>query len=1689
METNPEFQIDEYETLPKAPLYKPEPPSTDFDNPATSSLVSEFKNRTANLMPSDLLGAQDFSAFNALGTDQRLNVVTQGPDKSAFTELSDGTLVPRLDAYNTALNTQQNEALLEQGQTTSQKWGRGLYTHLFKGLGTKIVGGTVGAVNGAIEAVKLQSLSAMYDNDLTRYLSDIDKTTQASNAIYKQAGFEDLNFGQKLLTADFLADELLGGISFLAGTIISESIWGVATGGTGLIAKGLVGATGRAAARLGAGKSMGKIMNLAKKEGNTLVRGTAKNATKNMRAAGITAGKTQEVLNTTRFLYTSAGYESSVEALGFMEEAEAMFINESLKKGSYPSPEELAQFKLETTSAGNAVFGTNMALVGFSNLTVLGKTLLGKSTNRKLSNSFFKKTFFGAGYTKEGGKLMAKESTRMQRNFSRAFSVGQKAFTEGVIEEGGQSATGGAALKYVMSGYDEDATNDNISAIDSMYKGLAETFTSKSGLTEVGLGVLIGVLGGGMSTRYQFNEYIQEGERTKTIVKHVNSYTSKQLVDTMKMSNKINMANKAGDAAEASGDLTGKMSADTAHMTALAERAFRYQGVDETIQDLQVALDEMPLDIMAKEMGISEEEAATWKSEKMLEFSDTMREHGKNLQYAQAILGGSDIAGLTQMEVKDIEGSKEDLESAIAYTLTMGKRSDEFAEAMATQIKQMVAFEMQPEEITDAITVNGILRKVNAKAQSTYAKSRARVNDLAEKGARLEQELIKAQTATEVVSEGKASAKANKISKINKALIDVQQRLAEAQDVKTASYNALNIPQYTQDIVTEDMLDNQANNVKQLESSMKNIEMRDPQQAAILSKVFAEYGKAVRQTKAFNDVIQGIVNPKVRVTTLNGLLSSMLNKRKKLNEPTEAFFASAMSNWIEGEVKAVGVAGVGTSNFDEDEEENPNPLDKAPEDVSEELDKKAADNVPPPAKQKPAVEVIKQQINDVVNKDPYTATRYNGELNTTLDEVKPTQEEIDRYNELLDKMPEGFDKQSAVIQNINPLDSGLTNPEFGELKALTGKLNNWQLLNGFGENGSSLAEMLQLVDQLEQPFVPSATQPEVQVRDFFAPEGAETKKDTNSYTPLNTIISPTEAVAKKTKGKYQLSHIKIESIDALFPGRLFVKDGNKLLAIETIPEDKMVEYNQTPGTEVVLQIGGEGVLNFVTDDRQRLIVSAKELEPALAKSNIKILNFGNSNFLPIFVKNARDEYNPLQGDFKIESIIPNEAIVLNAQALYGMEPGTMLETIVNLNDTFNADLIAKFKEGLITKKELISNISIYITEQGTVNETVGLLRAIKPGTNRNVQDFSKLYMIRKLAVQKALASPTARVEVGIAVPFNHALMSNPNVSVVEGEDGELIPQNIELNEESIKLVDDFGYILDGKVVSNKGVEYAPKDSVFARKTSKKEKNKGQKIPVVVFKYQGRTVVFPVSLKVTEDAKQQELTGILEDTGNSAAAKIYAINQLLIENNINPQDYNLSELESQESALEVSRMMGELSNIPSIADVDEWVSEGFNKNRLVEQVEIAIDITGTPFGAPKGILDFSGIQMPNEDDILIEAVTTLDNYAKKVDNIFRETQPFADMTNNTKFFDAFEEEGIAMDAETYVMHRRNAKILINSFKQNIPKAVRAVLGDDLIANIKTEIKQLETIEKGIKANKTALEGELKNEIESEQTNCE
>lgn len=435
------------------------------------------------------------------------------PLMEQYDELNDGTLIPKYERFTHGIN---NEEKLARQMTTGQKWGRG-----FKKLAAKsalyTAGGITQSVASIVHAIQKGSLDALYDNETTRWFNDQEIRLDHNLAHYYTEEEKNANFFQSMGSANFWANDVFGGMAYTIGAMGTEAVMAGLTGGGSLAVSGTRAAM-RMAARKGAVLSSRAAIAANKKALKELTRSIARK--QNLRGA----------VNTARSMWTGAGYESAVEALQSKKENELSYI-EKYKEyhgGRMPSYKELKEFNDANVGASNSVFGANLAIVGLSNMVMFGRYMgVGDRLLKGAENITGR--MLGLGARREGRKIVTSPLKGWQKVLGRTAYALEKPFTEGVFEEGLQGVASKASAKYLDSKFDEEGVRDTVSYIDALKEGFKETYGTKEGLKEVGIGALVGTIMGGVRPggRAGFSysvsslfggEYAKKAERLQKLV-------------------------------------------------------------------------------------------------------------------------------------------------------------------------------------------------------------------------------------------------------------------------------------------------------------------------------------------------------------------------------------------------------------------------------------------------------------------------------------------------------------------------------------------------------------------------------------------------------------------------------------------------------------------------------------------------------------------------------------------------------------------------------------------------------------------------------------------------------------------------------------------------------------------------------------------------------------------------------------------------------------------------------------------------------------------------------------------------------------------------------------------------------------------------------------------------------------------
>lgn len=1622
---------------------------------------------------------QDFTN-NKVGF-QEFNINPQ----ETHTTLNSGEMVP---LYKDFLPNTNNQERLARQQSTGEKWLNGIAKF---GTGTlnTVVGGTIGTLYGIGSAINQGNFQSIYDNDFSNYLDDLNTKMRYELPNYYTQEEQDNSFFSNLGTANLWADKVLGAAAFTVGAIVSEGIWATATGGASLTT-----ASARWAGRLGkAGKWSSKIIGKeATKKGLSSYKSWMKkplfNAYKKTglvnKDAAILAARTAEGINTARFLLTSSGYEAGVEALHYKKEAEENFHRTFYElNGRQPSNQEISDFRENVENSANAVFGGNMALLSVSNAVMFGSLFNIKNPFRQSSKGINRRLFgIGAEETVKDGKkvFQALTPTKNQKLFSGVYSIGKPLFTEGLFEEGGQGSFSKGANHWIESSYDPKYNGTTIDMMEAMYEGMADTYGTKEGWEEIGIGFIIG--GGasiiqGKGKPLDLKQIQEARKNQENIVEKMNTFGQDVLVQRMVANNKIQgaverelKANKDGNSVEAELANQDKF---------LAEIEFRHaigEDITELPETYRIALENMTEE-QFKEAGI--ENPSEYIDTVMNAYTNVVKSYKKNIQYSEAITG----EGVQENNYD----TKANLSQVLAYVLTTGESSSRIMEDTLGEIESEIGVENGR-----ALRLKSELERLTRNQRISLSKQ---VSNLKAKKEKQEKLIFKIQEVQNAPKETEGDRKSGaELASLNKSLIETQKEIAtiegelqrfteELSQEKTRregfeQNSELEIP--TINIISaEDLqtIDDKISNINTLINSYKG---HNPQLHRKLVTLTDRYEQARNSFEKYNTLGVSLSSGQVKLNPkkAGGLLGKLFDKKKYTqDEFTQAFLSDMLGHYIDRK----------TSDFNRDVAEEDVDLDELYIPVTEqrveriaekirnnqpfskrekrlyennketvdnkvsEINKEKGDN---PLETKPAedttqseVDQLKQRLENSMRED-YYPLQYVGEEYEELVKNKPSQSDIDRYRELVNK-------------------DRLAEEEF-EYEELQQKLSNWRVLDSAVSGTQSLADIINLIQQLETQVEQDETVTEVteefdtQVIDDTLGSGSMVVYELTQNTSGN-------ATAKLlNNGRIKLSHIKIDTILERLGGTHTKSNKKRSNAYVTLSEtsEEGSEVQPAGGIDVekgdvvytITPEGNEGSMNIIVKPTGAIEMEQRDFINLQQSLNLYIVDSGQINWTYKDVYEVvGEEFVEKSSDFVDDDISGDP---------YNLKVDDTIEFYYDAEDSWNKDLYKKYKKGTLTKEQFRNQVKIYIRKDG---KNYGTLKSMRESS----VDENMLSIRDKSIV---VAENEINVTLG-NTKVSQVMLGSPKFILNESNK----PTELTFTDRAIEEVVTTGYILDNEfILADKTLEEKT-DQSFVGKVSNNQK--GKKIPVVVIKKGNHMIAYPISIVKKDNSQLGRLEAILSNQFSNENEKVTEINDLLISLGISPSVYNLIDLNEQKLE-QIGKDLSEHKVYTTANDL----ADKYNKKLLKYDATIKIDLEdlNRSISSPKVRIDLDDITIYQTSEIKYENMTELENILSdlslEVDSIIMNdyVNSKGDAIEN-KFTDVYADDSVIKKPENQLEKMHNVRMLLNAFPIMPPK-FKGLLGQEKVNQIKQINKKIEFLKNQVDTKTVPEVINKKNELE-------
>lgn len=1539
------------------------------------------RNRFGNELADNLRRASESKGIKLIRNDV--------PMEEAYTKLNSGDYIPKFESF---VADSDNEERLARQQGTWQKWSRGLQKLVAKTT-LYAVGGVVNPVYGAIEAIKEGNFNAIYNNDFMKYMDDMDTRLNHNLANYYTQEEKNRSFGGKMLTANFWANDVLGGMAFTLGALGSEAAWAYATGGASL-----AGTAGRMGLRA-AGKTAGRLL------ARDALSGVKSAANAYLRSAS-KAYNIAAAVNNGRFIMTSAGWEAAVEASHFMKEAELNFVK-SYKKtyGKNPTAEELAEFRDKTANAGNTVFAANIGIVGLSNILQFGQYFgagfdVAKKTDRAINK------FFGLG-TKfdKAGNLERIKVSKLRKGLGITYNVFKRPFTEGVWEEGNQGAVSEAAKSWIASRFDPEATKKNIDAIDALKDGFAHTYGTQEGRMEVGIGALIGALmgvGGGRATGFGgITEYSNESKRLDAIISNYNSQdVARSAVDLVNRFASLNQqlhAMEEGAKAEENGDIYQTRHSYDMSLFTKFKTENELGLLDDGAKNFQHVLENMSNEEIAKEYNISEEEAALIKIDILDDYNERLEDFRTSQRLAESI--GANSTGYTDY---------------LALNAFLGTRAERGMIEAAGDISDL----MDDPSYGKALLYYSRLSEEGRKLVEEK-------KTLNEEVAKLEAEIQDINTRiTEEGSKEQYADRANRLSQVNQRLADITQELDQ--------YSQSQTPVEEGSINNWMFNGNEFSKLDQISSALrKSGDPKDKLRADKLDVLSAEFAQLYADYKSVNEMLLRIRDPRFMAKEERGILKllrgdgikydeslidpDLLSKEGELtpiNKELEDKINKGLEDGTLSEEEAYTLRtfsnmrreyiAPGESNYDPISDERWEMYNQGVdlESFYNEVAEKKYDEVKLSEREQRIYDNNKDII-DKINADkgdsPMSRLRRIQEKldrakNANLKSARDSNDRI--IEDTIASAPE--EEQNAIRDAIdernrlvNEIDEG-KDIDLDRLTDLEDEIN--QFGNKYGvDMFMDFIEQNRIIDKGEVKFIPTAT---VSLTDDLV-DHRMPPESSNGGVSFDNAQNIEMLTAKKDKS-----------------GNNMIISGLRPKVLADMIAEKMggtVSKSQKKADGAwVLSVGGVDIRIYPNSEHSSSKIPMGDLEklqelsirqsygfiftlqPALASANsreVLFLDFdGSLSIIPTNTTYGKDGKDTI-----------SDEDVLNTKV------GDRLIARVDFADDYNRSLWSKYKsalkkyekavsdykadrdnEGLVkimeqeaenlekAKSSLRNNLVIkLVNNENNDGRFVSVAKAL-PSTVDASAGQSGLLDIREKAANLFMSNASSRksgyIDVG-TYAVNRTLPGRPSLNMRMVDD-KIEVEYIPVTPSAAEHIVSVGYMMNGKMRVRDRADFSshPFMSLVARESKNPgDKYYGVKVPFVVIKHpNGTNYAYPV--QVGERGNEERIS-FADDLTEMAGGDwlrlieredIIGLNTAALNYGVNPENFIRLAGTFEEIRSDINRMVEAIKSMPDTLDVGEWInSPRSSKEIAMDDVRININLDITPFHAPKLVVDLSG----------------------------------------------------------------------------------------------------------------------------------
>ena len=1164
---------------------------------------------------------------------------------------------------------------------------------------------------------------------------------------------------------------------------------------------------------------------------------------------------------------------------------------------------------------------------------------------------------FGLGTKKvagDAGRLQTIKANLFQKSLATVWNVSKRPISEGVWEEGMQGVAQRMGEDFIRSRYDKTYLDATSSIVDSFSKAIAEQFTTKEGLKEIGIGALIGGLFGARNGAFGLYERRNKERTINTDVEKFNSnnaFTSQSVKDSMR-----NLAEFNAQMNDPESDYYSKFE--------LSDRMGMLEDTANNFRSMVKSLDESEL---ASEMKVDEETVKKYKEDIIKDFDKKLANYKKASSFAEVITA---------------ETSSDLYRSNVANAVFKGLDAEDIAMEASNDIADYV----NDNNLFDDINTFYSLSSQAFDTANQLRELRNEINDLNAEIERLATTPRRVEDGNDTEAEA-IKQKTIKYDNLNKEYRRLSEDLLSSYKEVFYSFDpgvsALELFK-SETITAEDIL-KAYDSVASLSTYIEN--NKGKKEAEDLRKMVVKYQQAITQYKVLRSFMNSMQDKKFMrhdFSLFSKFLNDMVSSDTKPIE-SDRFYQNQEGDNISLDEKINELLNNGEIDSDEAftmkvfGHLNDGITQKPKEDILSDFDYELAmeDLLSAPIE-------VRERIVDKI----YTGNQ---------DLLSPREKEIyDKYKQdiddyisflgdspakmikdLSDKVRRLTEPRSVYEDNKAIIDMAKSNLEPDQRKELDDAISLYVDIMNRRDKGEKvdedkLADSVFTIEDLGQVG---------NITDLFP------------YIEQNRIIDKGR-ISESTLSNFGEDDANIDSLvneldesdntpganidSAQNPETLMVRrisnDGNERYEIAGLRADKFIssikslvpiqissETNANGTKRYSLNIGGETATIIELPYHARWSIDKESARVLNRYTDVSIQDVGNSYSL-VYKRLDSDELVPYRTGVGFGE---NEVDKIDQEALSSLKKGDRVNLEIDVNDTYNQSLFAEYNDAVQSgdkkriesaENKLVSNMVIKVMSG---NRFVSVVKADTGG----IDGISK---IRRTAFNKWKkdAGRSATIGVGTHV-VAQTLPGRPVFNMKVNGQGYGQVENLPITEKGAEKVSDVGYVLNGKVVLKNGSKYTGFPFAYSILNDKGNNYKNIRVPVVVIKGKnGLNYLFPVSLRSVESEegrKWMSFIDMLLESGDSELLQmgqddIQDLNAYLTKLGLDPASYQVSYLNPISGLRKAREAIEKLSTVP---DVVKWVEDGSRsvKDIVMSEVESGIDFEGEMFVAPKIRIQF------------------------------------------------------------------------------------------------------------------------------------